>query len=1226
MKIIRLHVPLIVSLSLFILLVQPSVSPVQAGENEDFRFSMRLKSDGMFVAAAEEFLRFADKYPRSVFRADAIFNAGEAYMQAGEALRALDAFGTFLDSYPGDESACKARFYRGRILAAMKRYREAAGEFLSVGEEYVDCPLASQAALEAGECLLSAGDPGEAAGVLRRLFGEAGDSDLTPRVGYSLALSLINIGRDLEADRTLERIVSGYPSSPVAALALIKLGDRSLESGEMEKAEEYFRKVMDNYREKSLREKALFKIIDIQRSTGSDGPLLDGSREYLEDFPDSPRRGDVFMNSIEAARRLGKLDEALELIGECGREGAVVDSTGAIRIIEAGILSEKGKTSEALEVVRDFRRHYAGSPHIGEALRLEAGLLLEAGAYGEASRVYHLVLLEGAVGDERLSVLERLASVSSEQLADTLSALVYLDMIMKEDGDGERGERALWRASRLREALGDVAGAEDGYRLLEDNFPFGPYAEDAGERLDALSFVQRWGRDTAEMLERIAASDKPRAERLLDTGVVLADIAGDTEGAIGRLKEAVDAGLPDSLAPKAHYYIGRSHIRKYELDASAGRASDSDREKALSKWLEVARNFTGTRWGGSAHRGYLELKFSKWNLETKLSRLDEFYGFYGDGDDGWWALGRKMDFLYDAAKEGESWAADSALVICGVLLGNDAPREERMEAALKKAYLMRIRGESDEAVSSFVDFISMSGSDPRSVLVLYDLGELYMRLGDYENARDAYLDCIDRGGRASYTEKCMLRLGDCYYYLRDFDKAAGTYGEFTVRYPSSDLSLEAAYRQALALESMGRSASSDSIIFIMAGNESLERSLRIRVIRRAGRRLYAGGDVGGARKLIGELVSLEPSAANLELFADILFDNGEYKLAAGSYSRSLRIDGADTCSAVAGRARSYYRIGEIDDANRDMMMLTARCPGLEGTAAVLLEKGIAEVERGQYAEAQETLDGIRESFGGTDEAARALFHLAVCDMKRGGYEDAAGRLSIFLRESPNSKIIDKAYFKLASAYYASGNPNLAVRYYALAAEASSDEDFKYMAMRNLGNLYQDLEEWERAASTWQRITELFPAREGIVETFFNLGFCYNQAGRHRLAYEVYTRIPAVAADEEQRGRAHYWAGMSLKSLGECSEAVREFLRVPYLRTGGMWAVTSKLEAAACYEMMGNRGSAEKIYNDVISAHGAGSDWGSVAKKALDRLQGAADPPDEGKGPGVSGGKGHMDGS
>ena len=53
----------------------------------------------------------------------------------------------------------------------------------------------------------------------------------------------------------------------------------------------------------------------------------------------------------------------------------------------------------------------------------------------------------------------------------------------------------------------------------------------------------------------------------------------------------------------------------------------------------------------------------------------------------------------------------------------------------------------------------------------------------------------------------------------------------------------------------------------------------------------------------------------------------------------------------------------------------------------------------------------------------------------------------------------------------------------------------------------------------------------------------------------------------------------------------------------MWGVTSKLEAAVCYERLNETEEALKIYRDVIRDHGRASDWGRVAAEAERRITG-----------------------
>ncbi len=1201
--------------------------PAAAGETEDFQFATKLKNDGMFVSAAEEFLRFAERYPHSTFRDEALIGAGEAYMQAGRAVLALEVFGQFLDAYGADEKACKARFYRGRILKALGRYREGAVEFLKVPDESVGCGLVDDSLLEAGECLLSAGESEEAAGVLRRLINQWNKSDLVPRAKYSLALALLNTGRDLGAEKMLRELVNAHPASPVAALALVRLGEWALARGDVEAAEKHFEHVVDRYREESLQERGMFNLIEIYARRKDDATLLETAERYLNLFPEAARRGTVFSRAIEAAWRMARYDRALSMIDEGAAEGAARDSTGSLALLRGKILARKGRTAEALEALSAFRLSFPRSPYAREGLVLEADLRRAGGSPRESARLYHLALLEENSGPDDVSILARLAEVSVNDLADTVSAIRYWEMVVREDKDGEAAEEALWRASKARERIGDPDGARSGYETLLERFPEGRFSGEVERRIDYIETEPRWGREAARELARAAASDAPEAERLVRTAVILIETVRDPEEAAGILGRALDAGLSDALLPEARYYLGRAHALAYEKSRAREGGGAKSLELALSTWWAVARDYAGTTYGMRAHRDYLECKLDDLGTEAKLKRLDEFSALYGAGDAGRWAVGEKIDILYAMAQEGEGWAADSARAICEAMMRGGGTGPEMKEAVLKYGYLSRMREDLESAERAFKDFVTSYGDDRRVAPVLYDLGETLVQRKRYDEARGAYSRCLSKTPHRSLAEKCALRIGDCLYYEHRFAEAFRTYAGFVTDHPDSKHSNEAAYRQALALEQLGKGGEVDSILTHLAGRREIDRGLRVRLLQKLGQRLRAAGKSGEARPFVEELVSLERSSENLRLMGDVLYDEGEYRPAVDAYTGALKFADADTCGILAHRARAYFHVDDFVRATEDLSSLVALCPGHDAIPTVHLEKGSVQAERDRCGEAEATLLMLREKYPGTDAALGALYHLAICDMKRGGYEPAISKLNAFVQAAPQSPIIDKVYFKLASAHFGAGNLNLAALNYTLAAEAAADPDLKFRALKNVAAAYQELEKWIDAARGWRAVTEQFPDGEGIVEIFFNLGFCYGQSGRYDMAYEVYSRIPGVAENEEQEGRGYYWAGICLKNLDRCAEAVRDFLRVPYLKTGGMWGVTAKLEAASCYEKIGERDEAEKIYRAVISSHGEGSDWGRVAREALERLRGAKEGGGgPGKGKGSSNGNGTGGGS
>jgi TolA-binding protein len=1186
------------------MMITLAAATCMAGESEDFRFATRLQTDRMFVAAAEEFIRFSEKYPSSTLRAAALFSAGESWMQAGRAGDALAAFERQLADYPGDENACKARFYRGTILKALKSYREAADELMTIPESGGSCPLEGRALLEAGECLILAGDPLEAVTVLRRVSDPARYPEQAPRAGYSLAIALEKTGRDLEAEKILRDTVDRYPMSPVAALAIMKLGDRALARGEPAAAVRYYRKAADDYREDSLREKALAKLLEAAGRAGDDEAVLRTADEYLKLFPEGVNRPRAFALGIYAARDLDERDRAISMIDSWRDGEGYSDPDGSFSLIRASLLEEKGKDGEALDELGYFRRTYFSSRLLVEALLLEGRILERSGRYEDAALRYDIALAEGASGIEKLETLSRLAEISVSQLSDTLGALRYWGMVASADRGGEMGEEALWRSAGAREASGDMRGAARDLRRIEKEHYGGKHAVEAAERAERLDLLAGPGGDAEGALARLAVDGSVTGGmRYLETGRILLEEAGRHAEAADYLERALQADLPDGEKARARYYLGNSLALGYEISAAVGSPDEGSKKRAIDEWWTVAREAPGTKWGGRSHRAWLEYRLDEWDTGGRLRRLDEFLGYYGSkGGHYWWAQEKKLDYLYEASPGSGGWAADSALAVSGVFLDNASPAAGKKEALLKSGYLYRMKGDAEKAEAALATFASSYPDDHRTVSVIYDLGETRLSRKDYAGALEAYEACLAKDPPRRLEGKCILRSGDCLYYTHEYARAAERYAALSAHNPPTGLEDEAAYRRALALRQAGRGDEADEILKTLYEREDLSPGLRARVLELAGRRMAETGDIEGAREVFEELCSTRKSPGSLTLLAETLLELGEPKEAAKRFDEAVRLEGADTCRILSGRSKSYFAAGDTKKGNGDLDEMIRACPGHPGTADALLARGAAAVEAGDCEGAAATLEYLREHFAGTEAAGGALYQLALCDIRRGGYAEAIERLGLFLRESPESPMTGEVYFKMATSHYASGNRNLAAVNYALAAESLADRDRKYTAMANLARVYQELEEWEKAGDVWKDVTEQFPEREDIVETFFNLGFCYSQSGDFELAWEVYSRIPAVAVTEEQQGRAYYWAGISLKNLGRFDEAAREFLRVPYLRTGGMWGVTSKLEAAVCYERLGRTDEAKSIYEQVVSSHGENSDWGSMAKKSLDRLE------------------------
>ena len=533
-----------------IILVIPHYNEAYAGENEDFRFAEKLNGDKMFIAAAEEYTRFCEKYPSSTLHPKALFSAGECWMQAGKPDKALESFGSYISLFPEDENICKAKYYRGRVFKTIKRYKEGASEFLLLADENQDCPLVVKALLDAGECLMSAGDEAEAVKTLKRLITEYKDSDLIPRALYTISLALINMDRKLEAYDTLEKLARNYPDSPLAAFALLKLGERAVDIKEMEKAEGYLKKVLGNYKEDTIKEKALYGLINLYFQTKDYTSVLSGTERYIADFKKTNRKDNIYITAIDAASKIDDTGKALSLIDNYRKEFAGNDSTGWTYVQAAKLLQREGRIDIALKQLESMKGLFPKASYSTETLLLQADLNYAAGLKRKAVRYYNLVL----AGDDLLNqtgessenktgeILIKLAGIYSNDLADTLSAVSCL----KEAAgvtNGKTKQEALFNAAWLSELINDYNFSTGQYLGLIKEFPDGDYSKRAKKRLELLRFRKHWDRNVADKLKSIASSGKDKCLRLLETGIIFCDEARDPDTAIELIEKAISEKL-----------------------------------------------------------------------------------------------------------------------------------------------------------------------------------------------------------------------------------------------------------------------------------------------------------------------------------------------------------------------------------------------------------------------------------------------------------------------------------------------------------------------------------------------------------------------------------------------------------------------------------------------------------------------------------------------------------
>jgi TolA-binding protein len=276
------------------------VGDVAAETPDDIHtFATQLKKDGMFEAAAAQFLRFARENPTDPRSPEALVSAGECLVESNNITNAVTVLESVASTYPDHASHCRVKVQLGRLYFELERYDEADRAFTDVVVSMPDCDLVPDALLGKGETLISTDDFQGGFDVLTSLIDNYIESPAAPRASYNRAYCLERLGRDDEALRAYERIVQRFPRDPIAGFSSLEAARINADRGNAERAIQYYA------RTKQFESKVFFvpaseEGAELLQSTGEHRQALAWLEELLA-RPDLDDPRSVHIRAVRAA-------------------------------------------------------------------------------------------------------------------------------------------------------------------------------------------------------------------------------------------------------------------------------------------------------------------------------------------------------------------------------------------------------------------------------------------------------------------------------------------------------------------------------------------------------------------------------------------------------------------------------------------------------------------------------------------------------------------------------------------------------------------------------------------------------------------------------------------------------------------------------------------------------------------------------------------------------------
>ena len=265
--------------------------------------------------ARQHLTALKDKFPDSVWIAEANLRLAKDSLAAKDYARSLQELRPLFDLKGRDEIACEARFWVAQIHALQGQPRQAYPAYQELRRAFPLCAWAHAArketqrlqqqdpefftrasyerSWEEGDLLLRQRQYREAEGAFRNLLELFPDESLRPRSLFGLARAYAAQGKRAEEAPLLAVIVNKYSHSPEAGQALNRLARIYWNADENLKALAYFNRLLERYPQSSFADSAHIAVARIHLSLGQPQETIKLLRAFARRFPASPLRGEA---------------------------------------------------------------------------------------------------------------------------------------------------------------------------------------------------------------------------------------------------------------------------------------------------------------------------------------------------------------------------------------------------------------------------------------------------------------------------------------------------------------------------------------------------------------------------------------------------------------------------------------------------------------------------------------------------------------------------------------------------------------------------------------------------------------------------------------------------------------------------------------------------------------------------------------------------------------------
>ncbi len=657
----------------------------------------------------------------------------------------------------------------------------------------------------------------------------------------------------------------------------------------------------------------------------------------------------------------------------------------------------------------------------------------------------------------------------------------------------------------------------------------GAFTADALYRLGFVRFTNKAytdaARDFVELIENCGASENAPAARLYLGRCLL-------ENGNHQQAEKVFA----TFTPSSKRY---GEARLWYARSLIGRNQPERAEELLAETLKGVKD--------SPVRP--DLLFEYAHVRLGLGRHDEAGSGFGRIAARWpdhaLAPGARWLQAYCLHKAGRF---EQSLEQCQSFLSRYPKSDRRPEVLFLAAENRFLLDRLDEAEPLYLDFIAAFDDHFYRDSAQYRVAQIQYRQKRWKKALAAIEPLQERRSDSPFFSQLLYIQGDCHFNLKQWNGAVDAFLLFTREQPDAPNRDSAAFKTALALESMGE------------GRKALS------ALESFVKRFGDSGDLAFAFVELGRM----------------RYEAGEYDKARRAFERAREVGEAPEAAYYLG----YVALaeGKPEAAARHFQEVWDGHPDHELAADALLQRAVLVIRAGDHAMGRDLLKRFLAEHEAHDKADQAQFYLGFALAREKQWEDAIEAFQAVLNRFDDSSFCDRALYEWAWCEKGRNRKDLAARRYEAFLQGFSKSPLAPEVRFELAELDAENKQYDAAIQRLDALLEedLDPAlRE---RALYRLGWNHFLKKDYPNTARCFETLLEAFPDSSRRSAALYQAGEARLKSKEHEEAYHHFRGLVDLKREDPYAEQTLLRLGECAALTGRWQESEAVYRRFISEY------------------------------------------